>query len=243
MTGPRLVGATSRQRGVNAAFFMNFIGNRLYRLYMTQRHTTWTRYRGNIRQPPAENLTTSGIFPWRRERKPGQSEGMRAEALGIDEKSIGEQTVLESGALRCHPCDRLLRTGDLRFQRRSFEFSLLSSPPLRSGVRQRTHEFRMNSMATLPFDFLAKKIHVAPRSMIRGSVLKLPITITHCIKFATYLRKRGHISYISKFVQKYALTIRSTLRTSRPNLIIRNTRINTRITYFRITYFTPMLLR
>ena len=79
---------------------------------------------------------------------------MRAATLGIDEKSIDEQTVLESSALRCHPCDRLPRTGDLRCRRMSFDFSLLSSPPLKSGVRQRTHEFRMNSMVTLPFDFL-----------------------------------------------------------------------------------------
>ena len=171
-SGP--VGATSRQRGVNAVFFHEFYRESPFSsLYDATSHHLDATSR-HIRQPPTENLPNSGRFPWRRERKPGQSEGMRAATLGIDEKSIGEQTVLESGALRCHPCDRLPRTGDLRGRRRSFDFSLLSSPPLRSGVRQRTHEFRMNSMATFPLDFLTKKIHVAPRSMIRGSVLKLP---------------------------------------------------------------------
>ena len=171
-SGP--VGATSRQRGVNAVFFHEFYRESPFSsLYDATSHHLDATSR-HIRQPPTENLPNSGRFPWRRECKPGQSEDVRAATLGIDENLIKEQTVLDSGAHRCRPGDRLRRTGDLKCRRRSFDFSLLSSPPLRSGVRQRTHEFRMNSMATLPFDFLTKKIHVAPRSMIRGSVLKLP---------------------------------------------------------------------
>ena len=44
----------------------------------------------------------------------------------------------------------------------------------------------------------------------------------------------------SKCVQKYAIKNCNTERIILPNPIIRNTRINTRITYFHITYFTPM---
>ena len=96
----------------------------------------------------------------------------------IDENSIDEQTVFNSSALRCHHGDQLQRTGNLRCRSRPFDCSLLSSLPLRNEVRRSIHEFKMNSMATLPrlqlFGSQQKNSHVAPRLPTRGSILKLP---------------------------------------------------------------------
>ena len=106
---------------------------------------------------------------------------------GIDENSIDEQTVFNSGALRCHHGDQLQRTGNLRCRSRPFDCSLLSSLPLRNEVRRSIHEFKMNSMATLPrLQLFGKSTKKQPRSTTLADTWQYIKIATHCIKIATH---------------------------------------------------------
>ena len=108
-------------------FFVNFIGNCLFRLYMTRRRTTWTRRCAiSASHRPKLFRTLAGFHGGGNANPANPRMTVRAATLGIDENLIEEKTVLDSGAHRCRPGDRLRRTGDLKCRCRSFDFSPVS---------------------------------------------------------------------------------------------------------------------